>query len=100
MRVFEINLSEQPCPLGFSEASRIADALAEAVHGETTCISWYDRDRDHECPAHASECHDDSCEIPGYVEYAISRGSDLRVRFEGGRFDFLYVAMGDFGAEH
>jgi len=84
-------------PLDFPAASRLADAVAASlVGGSTTCLSWYDRERDHECPAHASECHDGTCTVPGYVEYAESRGASLRVEIDDGRFVFCYIDVSEF----
>lgn len=83
--------------LSFEAASRLADAVARSIQGEdVVCLSWYDGIKDHECPAHASECHDDSCEVPGYVEYAESRGAELRVDIGQGTFVFCYVGVEEF----
>jgi len=50
--------------------------------------SWHMSRRDcgFEAPQHVSECHQDSA-VPGYVDYALSRGATLRVdsRDGGGR---------------
>jgi hypothetical protein len=83
--------------LDFSTANRVADAVAASLIGEqTVCLSWYDRVRQHECPAHASECHDDSCDLPGYIEYAESRGAQLRVDIDDGTYVFCYRSVEEF----
>jgi hypothetical protein len=61
-----------------------------------TCMSWYDRDRNREAPAGVSECHNDSCDTPGYIDYAMSRGAELKVEFDDGTFVFCYRSVGDF----
>ena len=82
--------------LDFPTASRMSDAIAASLVGEdSTCLSWYDKLRDHECPAGVSECHD-VCEIPGYVEYAETRGAQLKVDINSGTFVFCYLSVADF----
>jgi hypothetical protein len=80
----------------FDRAKKVADALARELLGECACMSWYDRILDREAPAHASECHDDSCDVPGYVEYAESRGAELMIDVGGGNFVFCYRPLADF----
>lgn len=58
-------------------------------------MSWYDREKDQESPAHASECHG-SCEVPGYVEYAQNRGAELKVVVDDGAFVFCFRPLGEF----
>lgn len=83
--------------LDFSRASAMAEAEAKHLLGQdVVCLSWYDRPRNHECPAHASECHDGSCPIPGYIEYAQSRGADLKIIVNDGMFVFCYLSVKDF----
>jgi len=83
-------------PTASDHADALARANAEAARclGEAMLLSWYDRDRDLEAPAHVSECHQDSA-VPGYVDYALSRGARLRVDIGNGRFVFFYRAVGD-----
>jgi hypothetical protein len=82
--------------LDFATASKMSDAIAATLLGEeTSCLSWYDRLRDHECPAHVSECHD-VCEVPGYVEYAETRGAQLKIDINRGTFVFCYRSVDEF----
>jgi hypothetical protein len=83
-------------PLTFDAAKRAADALARVFVDDPVCLSWYDSAEDRESPAHASECHDASCEIPGYIEYAVSRGAVLKVDVDRGGFVFCYRPLGEF----
>ncbi len=78
----------------YLQAMKLADAIAEENLGGFgfMLISWYDRDRDFESPQHASECHQDSA-VPGYVDYALSHGSTLKVDIEDGRFVFFYMSV-------
>jgi hypothetical protein len=94
-----ICLTTDAIPFDFDGAKRAADALARAMLGESTCMSWYDRALGREAPAHVSECHDDSCEVPGYVDYAVSRGAKLMVDVGGGEFVFCYRSLADFAEE-
>lgn len=81
----------------FNQAKQLADANADVLlNGEAVLLSWYDRDRDFESPAHASECHTD-CDIPGYIDYAANRGATLKVDIKQGRFVFCYMPLGEFG---
>jgi hypothetical protein len=83
----------------FGQAKSTADAIAGTLLGESTCMSWYDRIQDREAPAHVSECHDDSCEVPGYIDYAQSRGAELKVDVGDGEFVFCYRPLGEFAAD-
>lgn len=91
-----VHLSSEDVELEFHAAKRAADARADEELGENVCLSWYDKGRDHECPAHASECHDGACEIPGFIEYATSRGAELQVVVGDGDFAFCYRPLGEF----
>lgn len=82
---------EQPLT-DYQEAMRLANAEAEARLGEAMLLSWYDRDRDFESPQHVSECHQDSA-TPGYVDYGIHHGANLKVDIEQGRFVFFYLVV-------
>ncbi|MEE4270330.1 MAG: AF1514 family protein [Thermoanaerobaculales bacterium] len=79
----------------FSTAKRLADETAERRLDAPICLSWYDRAADRESPAHASECHGD-CEMPGYVEYAVTRGAELKVIVDNGAYVFCYRPIGEF----
>jgi len=79
----------------FATAKRLADEAAERRLDEPICLSWYDRAADRESPAHASECHGD-CEMPGYVEYAVTRGAELKIVVDDGAFVFCYRPIGEF----
>ncbi len=81
--------------IDFAAAKRLADAAAAGVLDEPNCLSWYDRAADRESPAHASECHGD-CEVPGYVEYAVTRGAELKVVIDDGAYVFCYRPIGEF----
>lgn len=82
--------------IDFYQAKAIAEATASTLLGEATCLSWFDREKNQEAPAHVSECHDASCEIPGYIDYASSRGAELKVDVGGGDFVFCYRSVGEF----
>lgn len=88
---------ETDLELDFDLARRLGDALAGACLGEFVCLSWFDRAAGQESPSHASDCHG-SCETPGYLEYAIHRGAELRVALNAGRFVFCFRSLGEFAA--
>nr|VFJ45258.1 MAG: hypothetical protein BECKDK2373B_GA0170837_10109 [Candidatus Kentron sp. DK]VFJ56953.1 MAG: hypothetical protein BECKDK2373C_GA0170839_105621 [Candidatus Kentron sp. DK] len=75
----------------FNEAKAIADTEADNRLACPMLLSWYDRDRDFESPQHASECHEDSA-IPGYVDFGINHGAELKIDIEQGRFVFYYLS--------
>ncbi len=82
--------------INFDKATKMADAIAISLLGEqTSCLSWYDKLRDHECPAGVSECHD-VCDIPGFLEYAETRGAQLKIDVNAGTFIFCYVTVEDY----
>ena len=76
-------------------AKALADREAAARMTEPVCLSWIDRVRDREAPAHVSECHGD-CELPGPVEYAVSRGATLMVVVGDRDYLFCYRELGEF----
>lgn len=83
--------------LDFSGANRLADAAAaEALGGEPVCLSWYDRARDHESPAHLCQIQRGGRVIPGYVEYARSRGAQLMMDVDAGAYVFCYLSAREF----
>lgn len=87
--VTALRLDPVPPPADHAAALRLANAVAQERLGEAMLLSWYDRDRDFEAPQHVSECHQDSA-VPGYVDYALSRGATLRIDLGEGRFVFFY----------
>jgi hypothetical protein len=76
----------------YQAAMRLANGEAAGRIGDCMLLSWYDRDRDFESPQHVSECHQASA-VPGYMDYALSRGATLKVDIEGGRFVFFYLPV-------
>jgi hypothetical protein len=93
MKSIEITSSEI---LGdFDSSKKLADAVANAMLGESVCMSWYDKAEDREAPAHVSECHTD-CDTPGYIDYAASRGAEVKVDVNNGAFVFCYRSVGEF----
>lgn len=76
----------------FDAALQLADSQIKARYDEYMLLSWYDRDRDYESPRNASECHEDSA-VPGYVDFGISHGANLKIDIEDGRFVFYYLGF-------
>lgn len=81
--------------LGFEAAIKRASAVADELIGENMLLSWYDRERDLESPAHAGECHE-GCPVKGFWDYALNRGGALAVDFDDGRFVFCFRPLGEF----
>ncbi len=81
--------------LDFDAAIKRASAVADELIGENMLLSWYDRERDLESPAHVSECHE-GCPIKGFWDYALNRGGALAVDFDDGRFVFCFRPLGEF----
>ncbi len=81
--------------LDFDAAIKRASAVADELIGENILLSWYDRERDLESPAHVSECHE-GCPIKGFWDYAMNRGGALAVDFDDGRFVFCFRPLGEF----
>jgi hypothetical protein len=63
--------------LDFDAAIRRAAEVADDLLGENMLLSWYDRERDLESPAHASECHE-GCPTKEFWDYALNRGGRWR----------------------
>ena len=91
-----IRIESPDVALDLYQAKDIAEAIASTLLGEVTCLSWYDKENDQEAPAHVSECHDAACENPGYIDYALSRGVELKIDVGGGAFVFCYRSVGEF----
>lgn len=81
----------KPLP-DYRDAIDLANRVAHDLLGDVMMLSWYDRDRDFESPQHASECHLDSA-TPGYVDYGISHGANLKLVIEAGRFVFYFTQL-------
>lgn len=80
--------------LDFAALKRAA-AVADGLLGDNMLLSWYDRGRDLESPAHTSECHE-GCPTKGYWDYALNRGGALAVDFDQGRFVFCFCPLAEF----
>lgn len=76
----------------FDAALRRVSVVADELLGDNMLLSWYDRERDLESPAHASECHE-GCPIKGFWDYALNRGGTLAVDFDDGRFVFCFMPL-------
>jgi len=87
------NITSPATPLGFDAAIKHAAAAADELLGENMLLSWYDRERDLESPAHVSECHE-GCAIKGFWDYALNRGATLAVDIDDGRFVFCFMPLG------
>jgi len=93
MRILHVAL--ETTQLDFTAARELADREARAVLADPICLSWFDRALGRESPAHVSECRDE-CDVPGYEEYAASRGGTLKVVVAGGSYVFCYRPLGEF----
>ncbi len=87
-----LELLPDPPPADYRAAMALAEAEATRRVGEHMLLSWYDRDRDFEAPQHVSECHADSA-VPGYVDYGIHHGAQLKVDIQNGRFVFYFLPL-------
>ncbi|MBI5626683.1 MAG: AF1514 family protein [Nitrosomonadales bacterium] len=81
--------------IDFDAAIKRASSVADRLIGENMLLSWYDRERGLESPAHVSECHE-GCPIRGYWDYAINRGGTLAVDFDDGRFVFCFRPLEEY----
>ena len=79
----------------FDAAIKRASTVADELIGENMLLSWYDRDRDLESPAHVSECHE-GCPTRRYWDYALNRDGALAVDFDDCRFAFCFRSLGEF----
>ena len=76
----------------FRQARQLAAGEAGKRFAEYLLISWYDRERDFESPAHVSECGGGGPK-QGYIFYAVSRGARLKVEIDAGRFVFFFTPV-------
>lgn len=90
MKVHRITSPEST--IDFDTAINRAAEVADEQLGDNMMLSWYDRERDVESPAHASECHE-GCEVKGFWDYALNRGGALAVDFDEGRFVFCFRTL-------
>lgn len=89
-----LHVDDRELPLDFERALKLAETLANTLLGEAMLLSWFDRERGIESPAHASECHI-GCDTPGYWDFALHRGAQLAVNIGGGRFVFCFLPLGE-----
>ncbi len=87
-----VALRPERSPADYQEAMTLAREVAASRFDEWMLVSWYDRDRDVESPAHASECAMGSAKT-GYIDYALSHGATLGVDVEDGRFVFFFTPV-------
>lgn len=90
-----LHLNAADLGLNFDQCHRLAHIAADHLLGGAMLLSFHDRDRDLESPAGVSECHQ-GCTIPGWQEYAETRGGELMVNFGQGRFVFCFRPLGEF----
>ncbi len=88
----EVTLHPEKSPVDYQEAMGQAKEVAAGRFEDWMLVSWYDRDRDVESPAHATECAGD-CAKTGYIDYALSHGATLKVDVEDGRFVFFFTPV-------
>ena len=91
-----VRLQGEDLAFDFDLAKGIAEHSARLILGENVCLAWYDRARDQASPTNVNECHD-QCEIPGYEEYAVNRGAQLKVLVGEGEFVFFYLPLEEPG---
>jgi hypothetical protein len=72
------------------QAMALAKREAEKRFEEYMLVSWYDRDRDFESPAGATECDHG---VAGYILYGLNHGAKLKVDVEAGRFVFFFAPV-------
>ena len=82
--------SRDECDHG--QAKLLADAEAARRYEEYMLVSWYDRDRELESPAHATEGPEGG-PTDGYIHYALSHDAALKVDVADGRFVFFYTPV-------
>ena len=85
-----VNLTPEKRVRDFQEAMALAKSEAQKHFHEYMLVSWYDRDRDFESPAGASECEHG---VPGYILYGLNHGAKLKVEVEEGRFVFFFAPV-------
>lgn len=90
MKTLHIDATE--LGLDFDASLNLAKTIADNLLEETMLLSWYDRERNLESPAHVSECHE-NCPVPGWWDYAANRGGTLAVNFSQGRFIFCFLPL-------
>ena len=81
-----------PEDVDFTEAEKAARKAARRAKGELSLVSYYDRARDKMSPESSAMCAGEK----GYQVYAESRGADIRVIINDGRYDFYFM---EFRAE-
>jgi hypothetical protein len=90
-----LRLQGENLSIDFDLAKGIADHAARLILGGNLCLAWYDKARDQASPSNVNECHD-QCEVPGYEEYAVHRGAEIKVLVGSGDFVFFYIPLGEF----
>ena len=85
-----VRLSPENGVSDYQEAMTLAKGEAGKRYEEYMLVSWYDRDRDFESPAGATECDHG---VAGYILYGLNHGAKLKVDVEAGRFVFFFAPV-------
>lgn len=75
--------------LNRSEATRLATQQAQKLHPEVMLLAWFDRHTGDYSPA-ITCCRED---VPGWLDYALSRGADLIISINGEEYVFAYKKL-------
>jgi len=85
-----VSLSPEGGISDFQQAMALAKDEAGNRFEEYMLVSWYDRDRNFESPAGATECEHG---VAGYILYGLNHGATLKVDVEAGRFVFFFAPV-------
>ena len=75
--------------IGFERAKGLAKLKAYDLYGETMLLSWQNAVTGEYYPTY--DCG--SSDQPAWILYAESRGANLTLRVNGGRFTFMFLKL-------
>lgn len=83
---------------GFEESKKLADQKAHEELGDSMCLSWFNKDTGVESPHQEQESMPSvDPDLPYFKQYAETRGAELEVAVDDGRYVFTYISNEEAG---
>ena len=73
--------------IDFEKAKTIAKSKAQTYHEDTMLLSWFDKEKESYSPFSVECCSDGK---PSWVSYALSRGGELSIDINDGKYVFIF----------
>ena len=84
-----VDLQVEDSDIGFERAKGLAKQKAYDLYGETMLLSWHNSVTGEYYPTY--DCG--GSDQPAWILYAESRGANLTIRINGGRYTFVFICL-------